>query len=210
MDDNAKQIYAAKIRRLKQNLEDHQFGVTVLESRRDVIPFLKQVIQKGSSVGVGGSVTLDQCDVISWLRGNEEYRFIDRYQTEDKWQAFRESLLADVYLMSSNAITMDGCLYNVDGNGNRVSALIFGPEKVYVIAGVNKITEDLPSAIKRVEEYAAPVNSVRLKRGNPCETCGTCMHCNMPSSICSQYVSTRRSSVPQRIHIVLVKEELGY
>ena len=210
MNDNAKQIYAAKLTRLKETLESHAFAVTILESGKDVVPFLESVIEKGSSIGVGGSVTLDETNVIDWLRGNENYRFIDRYRTEDKFTAFRESLLADVYLMSTNAVTMDGCLYNVDGNGNRVAALIFGPQKVYVIAGVNKITEDIPSAVKRVEQYAAPVNNVRLRRGNPCELRGECVHCNSPSSICNQFVTTRRSSVPQRIHIVLVKEELGY
>ena len=210
MNENVKQIYAAKLQRLKKALEDHQFAVSILETREDVIPFLKDHMAEGSSVGVGGSVTLDECGVIDWLRGNEAYRFIDRYRTEDKKQAFRDSLLADVYLTSTNAVTMDGNLYNVDGTGNRVAALIYGPDHVYVIAGVNKITEDVPSAVKRVEQYAAPANCVRLKRGNPCETQGECMHCNSSTTICNQFVTTRRSSVPQRIHIVLVKEELGF
>ena len=210
MNENAEVIYAAKLERLKKKLEERQFAVTLLKRKEEVLPFLKSAVPEGASIGVGGSVTLDECGVIEWLTDNPNYRFIDRYHTDDRRRAFRESLLADVFLMSTNAVTMDGILYNVDGTGNRAAALIYGPDQVYVIAGVNKIAENLDAAIARVEQTAAPINNVRLKKPNPCTAFGECVHCNESSSICNQFVFTRRCQPPGRIHVVLVNEELGY
>ena len=144
------------------------------------------------------------------VTGNPDYQFLDRFHTDDRKKIFRESLLADVYLTSTNAVTMDGMLYNVDGTGNRLAALIYGPDKVYVIAGANKIVPDLEAAKKRVENHTAPANCVRLKKDNPCVKLGECAHCNHATTICNQYVTTRRSGGKGRIHVILVNEELGY
>ncbi len=203
-------IIREKMKRLAVRLESHNFGVTIAETAEEAADFIKKAIPAGASVGVGGSVTLDDLGLIEWLRDNPDVKFIDRYRMEDKKQAFRQSLLADVYLMSTNAVTMDGCLYNVDGTGNRVASLIYGPDKVYVIAGANKIVKDIEEAKVRVEQIAAPANNVRLNRDNPCVKTGECMHCNHETTICNQYVMTRRSGVKGRIHVVLVNEELGY
>ena len=203
-------IMQEKLKRLAARLESHNFGVTIAETAEEAAEFIKNAIPSGASVGVGGSVTLDDLGLIEWLRDNPELKFIDRYRMEDKKQAFRQSLLADVYLMSTNAVTMDGWLYNVDGNGNRVAALIYGPDKVYVIAGTNKIVKDIEEAKIRMEQIVAPANNARLNKDNPCVKNGECMHCNQQSTICNQYVMTRRSGIKGRIHIVLVNEELGY
>ena len=206
--------YVKTVRRQKLNLAAaklaaNQFGASVFETKEEAAEFLKQNIPSGSSVGVGGSLTLDELSMLEWLRAKPDIRFIDSYAMEDKKQAYRESLLADVYLMSSNAVTMDGMLYNVDGTGNRVAALIYGPEKVFVVAGVNKLVRNAQEAKIRVEETAAPANCARLKKDNPCVETGSCMHCSHASTICNQFVLSRRCGIPGRIHVILVNEELG-
>lgn len=112
--------------------------------------------------------------------------------------------------MSTNAITMDGELVNIDGSGNRVAALIFGPEEVIIVAGMNKVTADVPGAYKRVKNIASPPNCVRLNKNTPCAMTGQCGSCLGDDCICSQTVITRRSGIPGRIKVILVGEELGY
>ena len=210
MKEAVKEINRQRIARLAKKLEEHNFGVTAVETAQEAFEFLKREIPKHSTIGTGGSVTLDELGVIDWLTGNPDYQFLDRFHTDDRTKIFRESLLADVYLTSTNAVTMDGMLYNVDGTGNRLAALIYGPDKVYVIAGVNKIVPDLEAAKKRVENHTAPANCVRLKKDNPCVRTGECAHCSHAATICNQYVITRRSGEQGRIHVILVNEELGY
>lgn len=210
MNEAVQTINRQRIARTAEKLKEHQFGVTVVESGAEALEYLKQQIPKQAVIGVGGSVTLSEIGALDWLTGNPDYRFLDRYHTDDVKKCYQDSLLADVYLMSTNAVTLDGMLYNVDGNGNRVAALIYGPEKVYVIAGANKIVKDAEAAKQRVEETASPANNVRLKKENPCASLGECMHCNHSSTICNQFVLTRRSGVPGRIHVILVNEDLGY
>ena len=118
--------------------------------------------------------------------------------------------MADYFLMSTNAITMDGELVNIDGRSNRVSCLCWGPQNVIIIAGMNKVALDVESALKRVRNFAAPPNAVRLNKNTPCAQTGKCADCYSPDCICSQIVITRRSSTPNRIKVILVGEELGY
>ncbi len=210
MDENIKSIRRVQQQALAKTLENNGFAVTLLDGREDVLRFLKENIPAGSSVGVGGSATLKECGVIDWLTGNSDYDFIDRYHTDDKKAAFRQALLADVFLMSTNAITMDGMLYNIDGTGNRLAALIYGPDKVYVVAGANKMAADLDDAVRRVETIAAPANCIRLGLDNPCTKAGHCLHCKSETSICNQYVLTRRCNPRGRIHVLLIAEDLGY
>ncbi|HCY05997.1 MAG TPA: lactate utilization protein [Erysipelotrichaceae bacterium] len=193
-----------------KNLLNNQFAVDILESKEDVIPFLESVIENGSSVGVGGSITLDQCNIVKWLEKKEDIDYIDRYNTDDRHKAMQGHLTCNVYITSSNAVLLSGGLYNVDGTGNRVSALTYGPDKVYVIVGYNKIVSDLDAAIERVERHAAVANNFRLNKDNPCTKTGKCVLCNTPSTICNTYVYTRRCYAKDRIHVVLVKESLGY
>ena len=136
-----------------------------------------------------------------------EHRFkADVFETKEECLDYIRN-----YLSSSNAVTMDGQLYNVDGNGNRVAALTYGPEHVLVICGVNKIVKNLEEAELRVRNVAAPANCVRLhKDSNPCTKTGTCMDCRLPSRICSVGSVLFRSHVEGRIHVLLVNEELGY
>lgn len=210
MQDPRKTAAALRAESCVKHLRMHGFGADYFETKEEVLSYLKEIIPKGSSIGIGGSVTLTEIGVLSWLTGNEEYHFLDRYHTDDVSRVFHESLNADVYLMSTNALTEEGELYNIDGNGNRLAALIYGPKKVYVIAGTNKIVKNLEEAVSRVELFSAPANNIRLGKTNPCTKTGQCMHCSTPSTICNQIVTTRRSGTPGRIHVLLVNEALGY
>lgn len=134
----------------------------------------------------------------------------ENYTTPDELKECKAMLVnADAFLMSSNAITLDGELINIDGRGNRVSFLIYGPDEVFVIAGMNKIVTDVPSGIERVRNMATPPNTVRLNRDTPCAKTGRCGDC-LTNSICSQIVVTRTSMIPSRIKVILIGEELGY
>lgn len=210
MDKNVKEMRHLQAQKCMTQLENHGFEVSYFETKEEGLDYLKSVIEKGSTIGLGGSMTLSEIGVLDWLTNNPDYNYLDRYNCEDVTKVFHDCFNADVYLTSSNAITLDGMLLNVDGNGNRVAALIYGPKKVYVVAGTNKIVRTIEDAITRVETYASPANNIRLKKGNPCEQIGSCVHCNQDSTICNQYVITRRNNIKNRIHVVLINEELGY
>ena len=123
---------------------------------------------------------------------------------------FKESFFADAYFTSSNAVTENGELYNVDGNGNRVAAMLYGPEKVIVICGVNKIVKNVEEAIKRNRECAAPINAKRLNKETPCSKVGYCMDCKSKDRICNEYTLIKRQNRKERMHIIFLNENLGY
>ena len=138
------------------------------------------------------------------------YNFIDRDKEEDKRAAMLKAYDADVYVASCNAMTNDGILVNIDGNSNRVSAIAQGPKKVVFIVGMNKICDDLDGAMKRARNVAAPINAQRFDLNTPCHNTGTCMNCKSPDTICCQFLITRFSRHKDRIHVVLVNEDLGF
>ena len=127
-----------------------------------------------------------------------------------KKDRFTQAILSDYYLMSTNAFTIDGQLVNIDGNGNRVSALCYGPKHVVIITGMNKLVPSVDAAYKRIRQDACPPNCVRLGLTNPCSKTGICGECMSASSICDLFVTTRMSRYPDRIHVIMVGEELGY
>ncbi len=198
---------------VKKNLEARNFECFIVEKKEDVVPLLEKIISKGSVVSCGGSMTLFECGVIDFLR-NGNYNFLDRYKEgitpEELGEIYRKSFWADYYLMSTNAITLDGKLINIDGNGNRLAALLFGPKNVIVIAGKNKLVLNEEQGLLRVRNIASPMNSKRLSRNTPCTHDGKCHDCLSSDSICSHIVVTRRSPAKGRIKVVLVKEDLGF
>jgi len=181
--------------------------------RLEAAGVLRSLMPRGQSVAWGGSVSLARdLGFIDEVRSGP-YRVIDRDAAatpEEAEKAFRESFCADTYLMGTNAITMDGELVNVDARGNRVAALAFGPRQVIVVAGRNKVCADLPSAMRRAREEAAPPNALRLGYRTPCSVDGLCHDCLGETCICCQTLVTRMSRVPGRIKVVLVGEELGF
>lgn len=213
MDQNAKFVLDARIKRTIENLEKNSMSGYYVETEQAALEKIAEFITEGSVVGIGGSMTLFEIGAIDFLRkGN--YKLLDRYKEgltpAEMKQVFRESLLADTYLTSSNAITENGELYNVDANGNRVAAMLYGPDQVIVVVGINKIVKNLDQAILRVKETAAPANNIRLQKNNPCTKVGYCMDCKSEGRICNQYTVIKKQSVKGRIKVIIVNKDLGY
>lgn len=213
MDKNTEWYIDEKIKRTKEALEKNNYDVYVVNTKEDAANMVESIIEKGSTVSFGGSMSILECGVLNKLR-NGEYNLLDRYKegltSEDIGKLFRESFFADYYLTSTNALTENGELVNLDGNGNRVAAMIFGPKKVVVIAGINKIVRDIDEAYKRVRDEAAPINAKRLSRKTPCGVTGKCMDCSSPERICNHMVVTYRQNTKNRGIVILVKEDIGY
>ena len=170
------------------------------------------LVPANSKVSFGGSVTLEETGILAELRNREDITLYDRATAtsiEETKQIMHDALSCDYYFMSSNAITADGELVNIDGNGNRVAALIYGPENVVIIAGMNKIVKNVEEGISRTRNVASPQNCVRLNKNTPCAVNGVCGNC-LSDTICDQIVITRASRIPQRIKVILVGEELGF
>lgn len=193
-----------------------------VEKKADVAAKVAELLHEGDTVAVGGSQSLIETGVISLLRSGV-YHFLDRYAPgltpEDIRRIFISSFDADAYLCSVNAITMQGELYNVDGNSNRVAAICYGPRSVILVVGCNKIVRDIPSAVTRVKRKAAPANAIRLSCETYCAKKGTCMGtdedamtagCSSDSRICCNYVVSAKQREKDRIKVILVGEELGY
>ena len=167
------------------------------------------LIPEGSTVTMGGGMSVHEIGLPAALKeGN--YNFIDRDEMKDKRAAMLAAYDADFFLMSTNAMTQDGILVNIDGNSNRVSALAQGPRKVIIIAGMNKVCDDVDGAIKRARNVAAPINAQRFGLDTPCSKTGACMNCKSPDTICCQFLITRYSKHAGRIHVILVNDYLGF
>ena len=170
-----------------------------------------ELIPENSTVSWGGSVTIDEIGLKKAVIDGG-YNVINRDEAgtpEERTELMRKALTCDVFLMSANAVSEDGQLVNIDGNGNRVAALCFGPKEVIVVAGMNKVAGNIEEAYARARKFAAPVNAQRFNLGTPCNRTGMCSDCLSPDSICSQLVVTRRTS-GGRIKVILVGEDLGF
>lgn len=191
--------------------------LTCLKQTDSLKAVLTDRIPAGGVVSFGGSITLEECGALHILREMDKagrIRLLDRERPglsgEEIGELFRQSFSADVYLSSTNAMTEDGWLYNVDGNGNRVSAMIFGPKKVLVLAGENKLVPDKPAAEERVRRIAAPKNAARLQKNTPCVKTGHCMTCQSVDRICCSYVFFGQQREKNRIEILLLEGTYGY
>lgn len=213
VDKNTEFVIESRIKKTMENLEKNNMEAYYVDNVDSLKAKLSELINEGDTIGVGGSMTLFETGIIDLLRSGK-YNFLDRYKTgltpEDTKNIFRQSFSADAYIVSSNAITENGELYNVDGTGNRVAAMIYGPDNVIVIAGINKIVKDADQAVLRTKEIASPANSKRLNKSTPCTKIGYCMECSSNQRICNDYVLIKRQAVKGRIKVILVGKELGY
>ncbi|MBP5153856.1 MAG: lactate utilization protein [Lachnospiraceae bacterium] len=190
-------------------LEKRRMTGYYAENREEALALAISLIPEGSTITSGGSMTLREIGLTEALKEGD-WCFLDRSDFADPREAFLAAYDSDVYLASVNALTQDGILVNIDGNSNRVSAMAYGPRKVILIAGVNKLCADLDAAMKRARGVAAPRNAIRLNRQTPCVKTGSCMDCQSPDTICCQFLITRFSRHEDRIHVILVNEELGF
>ena len=211
-DKNKMTFYANQadgiIKKLKLRKMEGYYVPTMEEAKKKVLELIGEA---SKSVAYGGSMTIDNSDLKEMIK-NAGHDLIVRenYKSDEEVKELKAKMInADTFLMSTNAITLDGELINIDGRGNRVSYLIYGPDQVIVIAGMNKVVKDVDSGIDRTRNTASPANTVRLNCDTPCAKAGRCVDC-LEHTICCQIVVTRCSMVPGRIKVILVGEELGY
>ncbi len=213
MDKNLKWVNEKKIERTIKALEKNNMSGYLVNSKEELFKKISELVSDNSLVACGGSQSLFETGVIDYLRSGK-YEFLDRYveglTPKDIKEIYRKAFYSDAYFTSTNAITENGELYNVDGNGNRVAAMLYGPDKVIVIAGVNKIVKDVNEAIKRNEEIAAPANAKRLDTNTPCKTIGYCRDCSSPSRICCEYTLIKKQRIDNRLHVIFLNENFGY
>ncbi len=210
MIDYYKAMMGKRIDRCIKALEAHNIKGYKISTRAEMFEVLETLISTNSTVGFGGSMTLEQAGVIDWLRWKSDIELLDRSRVDDPNECMRKCLLSDVFLCSSNAISEDGWLYNIDGRGNRVAAMIYGPKSVIVIVGMNKLVKTLDEAKNRARSIAAPANSMRLDRDTPCAKTGSCADCKSPDRICSNFVAIGPQLEKNRIKVLILEENLGY
>ena len=192
-----------------KGLESRNMSGYYAEDRESALRQALALIPEGSTATMGGGVSVYEIGLVKALKEGS-YNFIDRNEIADKRAAMLAAYDADVFLASCNAITEDGVLVNIDGNANRVSAIAFGPKKVVLIVGMNKVCSDVDAAMKRARGVAAPTNAQRFGLSTPCAKTGSCMNCKSPDTICCQFLVTRFSRHAGRIHVILVNDMLGY
>lgn len=213
MDNNVIWVNEQRILRTIEALNENNINAYMVSDKEELIKKIKEIVPSGSKVGYGGSMTLFESGVMEHLR-SERYDLLDRDKKgltpEEVKEIYRSAFSADAYFSSTNAITEKGELYNVDGNGNRVAAMLYGPEKVIVIVGVNKIVKDVESAIKRNREVSAPANAKRLNRKTPCAKVGYCMDCKSEEKVCREHTLIRSQNRSDRMYVIFINEVLGY
>lgn len=206
------EFYEKQAGTIIKRLEKRNIAGYYCADRASAAEKVLSIIRDGATVSWGGSMTLKECGIIDALK-QAPVTLLDRAaaKSQEEVQAiYRQAFSADYYLMSSNAITLDGQLVNIDGNGNRVAALTFGPEHVILVVGMNKVTKTVEEALNRVHNVAAPPNAVRLGSNTPCGSTGVCADCLSPQCLCAQVLVTRYSRTPGRIQVILVGETLGF
>lgn len=193
-------------------LERRQMTGYFVETKAQAKQKILDLMREGSSVSWGGSQTLDEIDIKPALKAGN-YKVLDRADatdSSDRKRIYHEALSADYYLTSTNAITLDGKLINIDGNGNRVAAIVYGPETLIVVAGMNKLAVDEAAGIDRVRNMASPPNTVRLNMNTPCAMTGKCHDCKSEDCICCSVLITRFCRDKDRIKVILVGQSLGF
>lgn len=195
-----------------KNLEKRNMEGFYCKDSASCVKTILEMMPKDSVVSWGGSQTILEAGLMDAIQTGD-YTLIDRTAAktpQESRRLYSQTVLADYYLMSTNAMTNDGELVNIDGNGNRVACLITGPSHVFVLVGRNKLTASIDSALERVRNSASPANNLRLNHNTPCAITGKCHNCLSEECICNQVVITRRSGHADRIKVFLINEELGY
>lgn len=213
MNEHKRQAWKNQAQTMIQNLEKRNMEGYFAETKEEAVSLImERFLTPGTSVCFGGSMTLTESGLMDALRQSDCIVY-DRAaaKTPEETRDMKANMInSDYFLMSTNAITIDGELINMDGFANRVSFLCYGPAYVIVLAGMNKVVSGVEDGVRRVRDMASPPNTVRLNKNTPCAKTGRCGDCYSEDCICSQLVITRRSSVENRIKVILVAEELGY
>ena len=207
-----KQAYEKLANSIIKNLAKRNIEGYYCADSKSAVALAMELMKNAKTAGAGGSESIKECGLLDAVKSSSIH-FIDRDTAttpEEKKAIFLETMSCDYFLMSSNAITINGELVNIDGNGNRLACMMQGPEHVLMIIGMNKVTSDVDAAIARVHNIAAPANAARLGMNTPCGTVGHCMDCHSEDCMCAHTVITRHTRQKGRIKVILVGEELGY
>lgn len=210
--NNLQAAFSAAVPNIIKNLAVRNIEAFYYEDSKAMVEDILTKIPAGSSITWGGAESVIECGLMDAIK-NGSYELLDRAAAKtpgERQEFYGKAVMADVFLMSTNAITYSGELINIDGNGNRLACLMQGPKEVFIIVGMNKFVGSIEEGIHRIENIAAPANVQRLQKDTPCHTLGRCAHCFSKDSICSHTVITRRSSHPGRIKVFIVPENLGY
>ncbi|MCK5735421.1 MAG: lactate utilization protein [Spirochaetaceae bacterium] len=216
MDESISSYGKIKLEKVKKALEANRFEAYIAETAEEAGKLVLESIVPALGKGVvswGGSVTLNECGVKQWFFNSPDWDVLNTsdksLDDEGKLECRRQALLSDLYLLGANAVTEDGVLVNLDMIGNRVAALTFGPKKVVVMVGRNKVCGDVFSAMERVKEFASPANCIRLGMRTPCIKSASCLDCSSDDRICNTWTLTEKSFPPLRTAVVLINEDLG-
>lgn len=194
-----------------KQLRKHQFPTYVVQDIEEAKRVMCELIKDGEHVATGGSMSIEESSILAMLQ-TMDINFVEHKANaseEERKQEAIHALCADTYICSANAITLQGEIYNVDGSGNRVAMMIYGPKQVLIIAGVNKLVSDMEQAKVRLREIAAPANCIRLDKKTPCTIIGSCQDCMSKDRICCAHVMMNYQR-EERIKVILVNETLGY
>lgn len=212
MEQATRSYYDKRGEVLVKNLRRRHFDAYYCTTKEEALAQVMALIPEGSSVGWGGAISAEQVGVQNAVRSGN-YTAIDRDafpDRPDKDRCMRQCFDADYFITGANAISMDGQMVNIDGTGNRVGLIVYGPKNIIVVAGMNKVCANLEDAVKRARTVAAPMNQLRFGLPNPCTCTGVCADCITETSICNQILITRHCKPAGRIKFVLVGEELGF
>ncbi len=201
------------ISKLIKNFQKNNITGYCVNDKKELLDLLLRLIKDGTSVGCGDSVTLEQMGVFEYLR-ERDIIFLDKFNPslsrEEKQELYLKNFTVDTFITGSNAITLDGKIFNIDGNGSRVAPILYGPKQVIIVVGTNKITIDVDCAIKRVRQIAAPLDAKRLGKTTPCVSLNRCIDCNHKEKICNNFVLVTGQFIKDRIKVIIVNQELGY
>ena len=212
MADAKQEYYDKRGEILVKNLNSRHFEAYYCTDKAAALKKALELIPEGATVGWGGALSAQQIGLMDAVNAGN-YNAIDRDKCatpEEKLEAARKSLFADVFISGANAMSLDGQMVNIDGTGNRVAAIIYGPETVLVVAGMNKVEDTLEAAVRRARTVAAPINKQRFANVTPCEVTGTCGDCKSEGCICNQILITRHCRPVGRIKFIIVGEDLGF
>lgn len=212
MANPKEKYYEKRAQVLLKNLSSRHFEGYYCPDRASALEKALELIPAGASVGWGGALSAEQIGLLEAVRRGD-FRAIDRdtaTSAEERSEMMRQCLLTDFFITGANALSLDGQMVNIDGMGNRVAAIVYGPQNVLVIAGMNKVADTLEAAVTRARTVAAPMNKQRFASQTPCEITGACADCKSEGCICNQMLITRNSKPAGRIKVILVGEELGF
>lgn len=202
-----------RIKKTISSLQRNNMAGYFVQDKDELLRLIAALIRPGEKVGCGDSVTLEETGVFDFIR-NGNYIFYDKHKSnltsEEKRAIYLQNFDVDTFLTGTNAVTVDGKLFNIDGNGSRVAPMLYGPKQVIVVVGINKLTDSVQDAIDRTRQIAAPLDAKRLHKDTPCTKLGRCIDCRHVQRICNDFVLIAGQFVKDRIKVIIVNQAVGY